>query len=347
MTHGRRRFLKHTASLGTLAAAAATGACTTPAQPAAPAGPPTRTLGKGLAKGLTLLTFRSNGQDRLGVKTERGVLDVAQAATLLGLFAPATMDDLLQNEDGPSLQAVIDASLKTDAAKAALRDEASLEYGPLVSRPEKIVCVGLNYRKHAAEIGAAVPQYPVLFNKFTPALNRHKGTVKLPTDLATQFDYEAELVIVMGRTASRVSEADALKYVAGYCVANDVSEREYQIERGGTWDKGKGCDTFGPVGPWLVTADEVGDPQNLDMWLDLNGRRMQTGNTRTMIFTCAQIVSYVSRFMTLMPGDIITTGTPPGVGMGMKPQRFLKPGDRMRIGIDGLGEQNQRVVRDR
>lgn len=339
MTHGRRRFLKHTASLGTLAAAAATGACTTPAQPAAPAGPPTRTLGKGLAKGLTLLTFRSNGQDRLGVKTERGVLDVAQAATLLGLFAPATMDDLLQNEDGPSLQAVIDASLKTDAAKAALRDEASLEYGPLVSRPEKIVCVGLNYRKHAAEIGAAVPQYPVLFNKFTPALNRHKGTVKLPTDLATQFDYEAELVIVMGRTASRVSEADALSYVAGYATGNDFTARDLQNGRGGQWMVGKAIDQFAPIGPYLVTADQV-DPDNLKIELRVNGETRQSSNTSDLIFNTRKMISYISNYFTLKPGDIIFTGTPEGViqGMPASKQVWLKPGDKIACSLEKLGE---------
>ncbi len=166
----------------------------------------------------------------------------------------------------------------------------------------------------------------------------------LPKD-SVKGDWEVELGIVIGTRASYVEEAQALDHVAGYCLVNDVSEREYQIERGGTWDKGKGCDTFGPVGPWLVTSDEVGDPQSLDMWLDLNGRRMQTGNTRTMIFTCAQIVAYVSRFMTLMPGDIITTGTPPGVGMGMKPEPvFLKAGDVMTLGIEKLGEQRQDVT---
>jgi 2-keto-4-pentenoate hydratase/2-oxohepta-3-ene-1,7-dioic acid hydratase in catechol pathway len=161
---------------------------------------------------------------------------------------------------------------------------------------------------------------------------------------SVKSDWEVELGVVIGSTARYVSEADALHHVAGYCVVNDVSEREYQIERGGTWDKGKGCDTFGPIGPWLVTADEVGDPQQLDMWLDLNGKRMQTGNTRTMIFNVAQIVSYVSRFMTLQPGDLITTGTPPGVGMGIKPSPvYLKPGDVMHLGIAKLGEQRQSV----
>ncbi len=189
-----------------------------------------------------------------------------------------------------------------------------------------------------------MPKEPIVFTKAISSLSGPNDPVMLPKD-SVKSDWEVELGIVIGTRASYVEEAQALDHVAGYCLVNDVSEREYQIERGGTWDKGKGCDTFGPVGPWLVTSDEVGDPQSLDMWLDLNGRRMQTGNTRTMIFTCAQIVSYVSRFMTLMPGDVITTGTPPGVGMGMKPEPvFLKAGDVMTLGIEKLGEQRQDVT---
>jgi 2-keto-4-pentenoate hydratase/2-oxohepta-3-ene-1,7-dioic acid hydratase in catechol pathway len=339
MTHGRRTFLRNTATLGTLAAAAATGACTTQPQPAAPANPPARTLGKGLAKGLTFLTFRSGGQDRLGVKTERGVLDVPQAAALLNMFAPATMDDLLQNEDGPSVQAVVDASLKSDGAKAAFHDESTLEYGPLVSRPEKIVCVGLNYRKHAAEIGAAVPMYPVLFNKFTPALNRHKGTVKLPVDLATQFDYEAELVIVIGKTASRVSQADALSYVAGYATGNDFTARDLQNERGGQWMVGKALDQFAPIGPHLVTADLV-DPDNLTIECRVNGETRQSSNTSDLVFNTRTMISYISNYFTLKPGDVIFTGTPEGVIQGMPANKrvWLKPGDKIACSLEKLGE---------
>ena len=207
----------------------------------------------------------------------------------------------------------------------------------------KFLCVGLNYADHAAESGLPVPAEPVLFTKTLSCLVGCNDPVVLPKD-SVKGDWEVELGVVIGSTARYVSEADALKHVAGYCIVNDVSEREYQIERGGTWDKGKGCDTFGPVGPWMVSADEVPDPQALGMWLDVNGQRMQTGSTKTMIFGVAQLVSYISRFMTLYPGDLISTGTPPGVGMGRKPHPvYLKAGDTMRLGIDGLGEQQQRV----
>jgi 2,4-didehydro-3-deoxy-L-rhamnonate hydrolase len=207
----------------------------------------------------------------------------------------------------------------------------------------KFLCIGLNYADHAAESNLPIPKEPIVFMKPTSvAVGAHHAVV-LPQG-SVKSDWEVELGVVIGSQARYVSEADALKHVAGYCVVNDISEREYQIERGGTWDKGKGCDTFGPVGPWLVTADEVGDPQDLAMWLDLNGQRKQTGSTRTMIFGVAQLVSYVSRFMTLHPGDLITTGTPPGVGMGAKPHPvYLKPGDVMTLGIARLGDQKQTV----
>ncbi len=206
----------------------------------------------------------------------------------------------------------------------------------------KFICVGLNYADHAAESGMPVPAEPVLFMKTTSALVGCNDPIVLPQG-SVKSDWEVELGVVIGSKARYVSEADALKHVAGYCVVNDLSEREYQLERGGQWDKGKGCDTFGPVGPWMVTADEVADPQALSMWLEVNGERVQNGSTRTMVFGVAQLVSYISRFMTLYPGDLISTGTPPGVGLGMKPPRFLKPGDTMRLGIAGLGEQQQTV----
>ncbi len=217
-------------------------------------------------------------------------------------------------------------------------------YGVPVSGVRKFIAVGLNFADHAAESGAAIPQEPVLFTKAISCLQGPNDQVMLPRG-SVKTDWEVELGVVIGSTARYVEEADALQHVAGYVVVNDLSEREYQLERGGTWDKGKGCDTFGPVGPWLVTSDEVGDPQNLRMWLDLNGRRMQDGSTSTMIFGVATLVSYISRFMTLEPGDIITTGTPPGVGLGQKPEPFyLKAGDVMRLGIEKLGEQQQTVV---
>ena len=231
--------------------------------------------------------------------------------------------------------------------------EIDVETLPIVANPgrialpwigcDKFIAVGLNYADHAAESNLPVPAEPILFTKTTSCMVGCNDAVVLPQG-SVKSDWEVELGIVIGTKARYVSEADALKFVAGYCVVNDVSEREYQIERGGTWDKGKGCDTFGPIGPWMVTADEVPDPQALSMWLDVNGTRRQTGNTKTMIFGVAHLVSYISRFMTLMPGDLITTGTPPGVGMGAKPTpTFLKAGDEMRLGIAGLGEQHQRV----
>jgi 2,4-diketo-3-deoxy-L-fuconate hydrolase len=207
----------------------------------------------------------------------------------------------------------------------------------------KFIAVGLNYSDHAAESGMAVPAEPVIFSKTTSCIVGPTDNIMLPKD-SLKTDWEVELGVVIGRTARYVPAQSALEYVAGYCVVNDVSERAYQLERGGTWDKGKGCDTFGPIGPYLVTAEEVGDPQTLNMWLDVNGRRMQTGNTKTMIFSVAFLVSYISQFMTLLPGDLITTGTPPGVGMGKKPVPvFLKPGDVVELGIDRLGVQRQQV----
>ena len=239
---------------------------------------------------------------------------------------------------------------KNGLAALAAIDIASL---PVVANPGRIappwqgvgkfLCVGLNYADHAAESGMAVPAEPVLFMKATSAIVGANDAVVMPQD-SKKSDWEVELGVVIGTTARYVSEAEALSHVAGYCVVNDLSEREYQLERGGQWDKGKGCDTFGPIGPWLVTADEVADPQNLGLWLEVNGKRVQDGNTQTMVFGVANLVSYISRFMTLYPGDIISTGTPPGVGMGQKPSAvYLKPGDTMRLGIEGLGEQRQTV----
>ena len=213
---------------------------------------------------------------------------------------------------------------------------------PVMGAP-KFIAIGLNYADHAAESGLPIPPEPIVFMKATSCIQGPDDAVMLPKG-SVKTDWEVELGVVIGTRARYVSLKDALSHVAGYCTINDVSEREFQIERGGTWDKGKGCDTFGPIGPWLVTRDEVPNPQKLAMWLDVNGKRMQTGNTKTMIFSVAKIISYVSQFMTLEPGDVITTGTPPGVGMGMKPPTFLKKGDVMTVCIEGLGEQRQMVV---
>ncbi|MGW8204876.1 fumarylacetoacetate hydrolase family protein (plasmid) [Sphingomonas bisphenolicum] len=222
--------------------------------------------------------------------------------------------------------------------------EGPVRYGPPVAGTRQFVAIGLNYADHAAESNLPIPEEPVVFNKWVSCIQGPNDPVIIPFD-SRKTDWEVELGVVIGTTAHRVSEADALAHVAGYCVINDVSEREWQTERGATWDKGKGFPTFGPVGPWLVTADEVGDPQALSMWLDVNGVRKQDGSTQTMIFTVAQIVAYLSQFMTLLPGDIITTGTPPGVGLGQKPEPwYLKPGDVVALGIDKLGEQRQSFV---
>ncbi|MBN8914615.1 MAG: fumarylacetoacetate hydrolase family protein [Rhizobiales bacterium] len=221
--------------------------------------------------------------------------------------------------------------------------EGNPRIGACVGSVGKLVCVGLNYSDHAAESGLPVPSEPVLFMKATSSIVGPNDDVEIPRG-SKKTDWEVELGIVIGKPAKYVSEEDALSHVAGYCVINDVSEREFQIERGGQWDKGKGCDTFGPMGPWLVTSDEISDPQDLHMWLEVDGKLFQDGSTRTMIFGVAHLVSYISQFMSLQPGDVISTGTPPGVGLGQKPPLYLTPGQTMRLGIQGLGEQRQTTV---
>jgi 2-keto-4-pentenoate hydratase/2-oxohepta-3-ene-1,7-dioic acid hydratase in catechol pathway len=243
--------------------------------------------------------------------------------------------------------ALSDAALKMIASldtNVLPKVDAGVRLGSCVARPVNYICIGLNYADHAAEAGMPVPKEPIIFLKSLGALCGPNDDVKMPRG-SKKLDWEVELGIVIGRKASYVSESDALNYVAGYCVCNDVSEREFQIERAGTWDKGKGCDTFGPTGPWVVTKDEIPDPQNLPLWTEVNGKRMQNGTTKTMIFGVVKLVSYVSHFITLHPGDVIATGTPPGVGQGVKPEPvFLRPGDTMRLSVEGLGVQTQRVV---
>jgi len=236
--------------------------------------------------------------------------------------------------------------------KLAMIDHASLpvisgnpRLGACVGDIGKFMCIGLNYSDHAAETGADIPEHPILFMKATSAVVGPNDTVMLPRN-STHTDWEVELGVVIGKACKYVSEEDALRYVAGYCIANDVSERHFQTKLTGQWTKGKSCDTFGPLGPWLVTADEIADPQNLDMHLNVNGTRMQTGNTSTMIFTVAEIISHLSQMMTLEPGDVISTGTPPGVGMGMRPAVYLQSGDVMELHIQGLGNQRQTVGQD-
>ena len=269
-----------------------------------------------------------------------------------GAEKPALLgpDGVMRDLSGQVREFDADALSPGGLARLAKLDPASLpavqdspRIGPPVPRPVTFVCIGLNYADHAAETGSPIPKEPIVFLKALGAFQGPNDEVRIPRG-STKTDWEVELGVVIGTKASYVEAHNAMDHVAGYCVVNDVSEREYQIERGGTWDKGKGCDTFGPTGPWLVTRDEVPDPQALDLWLEVDGKRMQDGNTRTMIFDVRKLVSYVSHFLTLYPGDIISTGTPPGVGMGIKPQPvFLKPDQTMRLGIQGLGVQEQRV----
>jgi len=268
-----------------------------------------------------------------------------------GKEKPGLIDTQGRLRDLSGSIAEIDRSTLSPQGLAKLR-KLAVETLPLVpGKPRlgvpltgisKLVCVGLNYRDHAEEAGMAIPAEPVLFMKATTCITGPTDPVIMPKG-SVKTDWEVELGIVIGSIARDVPLERALEYVAGYVAVNDISEREFQLERGGQWDKGKGCDTFGPIGPWLVTRDEIPDPQNLSMRLEVNGQRMQNGNTRTMIFGCAEIVSYISRFMTLLPGDVIATGTPPGVGLGMKPPHYLKAGDTMRLSIEGLGVQEQKV----
>jgi len=269
-----------------------------------------------------------------------------------GKEKPGLFDEFGRLRDLSGVVGDIDGAMLSDRA---LKKIAKIDYTTLplvrgnprlgvpVAKVGKFIGIGMNYADHAAEIGAPIPTEPPVFMKAISCLNGPDDAIMLPKG-SKKTDWEVELGVVIGTRAQYVSEEDALTFVAGYCVVNDVSERAFQMEMGTQWDKGKGCDTFGPVGPWLVTRDEVMDVQDLDLYLEVNGKRMQTGNTSTMVFTVAQIVSYLSRFMTLEPGDIICTGTPPGVGLGRKPQKFLKKGDTLRLGIAGLGEQQQDVI---
>jgi 2-keto-4-pentenoate hydratase/2-oxohepta-3-ene-1,7-dioic acid hydratase in catechol pathway len=278
---------------------------------------------------MKLLRYGPAGQEK------PGLLDSTDTIRDLSGYISDLTPDQLSPENLKKLAEIDPASLPPV--------EGPQRYGPPVTGTPKFLAIGLNYADHAAESGMPIPEEPILFNKATSCIQGPNDDVMLPKD-SVKSDWEVELGVVIGSVARYVDEADALNYVAGYVTVNDLSEREYQLERGTQWDKGKGCDTFGPIGPWLVTGDEVGDPQNLDLWLDVNGQRMQTGNTSTMVFGVANLVSYISRFMTLMPGDIITTGTPPGVGLGFKPPIYLKAGDKIELGIEKLGSQAQTVV---
>ncbi|PII81948.1 ureidoglycolate lyase [Serratia sp. OLJL1] len=279
---------------------------------------------------MKLLRYGEPGQERPGMLDAQGRLrDLSQHIADVG---------------GAALSPASLAKLRALDSAALPLVEGQPRLGACVGGIGEFICIGLNYADHAAETGAAIPEEPVVFNKWTSAVVGPYDRVEIPRG-SQKTDWEVELGVVIGQGGRYISEADAMRHVAGYCVINDVSEREYQIERGGTWDKGKGCDTFGPIGPWLVTADEIADPHSLNLWLEVDGKRYQDGNTSTMIFRIPQIVSYLSRFMSLQPGDVISTGTPPGVGMGQKPQPvYLRAGQTMRLGIEGLGEQRQQTV---
>ncbi len=256
------------------------------------------------------------------------------------------LSGLIGDIDGAALERGPDLGLGGIDVDALPAVQAGTRIGPCVSGVSKFVCIGLNYSDHARETGAEVPPEPVVFLKANSAICGPDDDIEKPRG-STKLDWEVELGLVIGRRAKYVSEAEAMDHLFGYCLINDVSEREFQLDRSGTWDKGKGCDTFGPIGPWLVTRDEIADPTALHMWLEVNGKRFQDGSTATMVFRPAFLISYVSQFMTLMPGDVISTGTPPGVGMGQNPPLFLQVGDRIRLGIEGLGIQQQTVVNAR
>ena len=333
MKKERRKFLKQAG----VAIASVSAVSLKPADAhAATAGSSLRLSGA-MPKGMLLLTMRTGDRYTLGIKTEKGVLDVAAAAKTYKSPAPTTTDALFAGGD-QGLSALRDRALAGNG-RGPFVDEARVEFGPCVTNPQKIVCVGLNYARHAKEVGQPLPKLPILFNKFNTALNAHQGTVRVSSIPATNYDYEAELVIVMGRRASNVSEAEALSYVFGYATGNDFTARDLQ-SRSSQWMIGKACDGFAPVGPYLVSADLVGDPNSLKIECRVNGELRQSSNTNDMVFNCAQIISYASKLMTLEPGDMIFTGTPEGVisGYPKDKQVWLKPGDRLATTIEKLGE---------
>ena len=279
---------------------------------------------------MKLLRFGEPGAERPGILDQEGHI--------------RDLSDMVPDIDGDTIGPAALAKLRSVDVSSLPAVHGPQRLGPCVARPLNFVCIGLNYADHAAESNLPIPKEPIVFLKSLSAFCGPNDDVRIPRG-SKKTDWEVELGVVIGTRASYVPEHEAMDHVAGYCVVNDVSEREYQIERGGTWDKGKGCDTFGPTGPWLVTADEIPDPQALGMWLEVDGVRRQTGTTSTMVFGVRKLVSYVSHFITLHPGDIISTGTPPGVGMGVKPEPvYLSPGQTIRLGIEGLGEQQQRTV---
>ncbi len=281
---------------------------------------------------MKLLRYGPKGKEKPGILDEKGKI--------------RSLAKVVKDIDGEAISPAGLAKLrKLNISKLPLV-KGRPRMGACVTGTRNFVAIGLNYADHAAESGLKVPPEPLQFAKYVSCISGPNDNVTLPPK-SQKGDWEVELGVIIGRKTKNIKEADAMKHVAGYCVINDVSEREFQIERAGQWSKGKSYDTFGPIGPWLVTRDEVKDPQNLSMYLEVNGKRMQNGSTKTMVYGVAHLVAYMSQFITLMPGDIISTGTPPGVGMGMKPPQYLKPGDKMVVSIEGLGVQKQKVVRDK
>jgi 2-keto-4-pentenoate hydratase/2-oxohepta-3-ene-1,7-dioic acid hydratase in catechol pathway len=277
---------------------------------------------------MKLLRYGPPGQEKPGILDQDGNI--------------RDLSSIVQDIAGEALSPTGLERLRSIDSTTLPRVEGDPRIGPCVGQVGKFICIGLNYSDHAAESGMAVPPEPIIFMKATSAICGPNDGIEMPRG-SEKTDWEVELGIVIGKAAKYVDEAQALEHVAGYCVVNDVSERSFQIERSGQWTKGKSSDTFGPIGPWLVTQDEIPDPQNLGMWLEVDGNRYQNGSTETMVYGAAFLVSYLSQFMSLQPGDVIATGTPPGVGMGMKPPVYLRPGNRVRLGIEGLGEQEQLV----
>jgi len=336
MSQTRRSFLKNA---GVVSAVAASGV----GAPALIASAQTagRTGGDSMPRGMTFVTIKRGAESSLGVKTDRGVLDVKRAEASLKLKAPVTIDDVIQGRgSAEALTRLVARAQNGKGSDSLFLAESAFEYGPCVTSPEKIICIGLNYRKHAAETGNPVPKTPILFNKYNSALLGHRGVVKVSQEPAEKFDYEIELVIVLGKTARNVSEADALSYVFGYCTGNDLTARDLQ-SRTSQWMLGKTFDGSGPVGPYLVTADLVGDPNSLKLECRVNGEVRQSSNTADMVFDCKALVAYISKHMTLRPGDIIFTGTPEGVisGYPKDKQIWLKPGDKVTSFIEKLGTQ--------
>ena len=340
MEQTRRSFLKLAGAAGIAAAIGPSFAGAAEQQK-----PQTGGDRKDLPRGMTFCTIRSDGQYSLGIRTPKGVLDVVRASKLLGKSAPATITDVFQGVDAAALKALVDAALASEGLVSAFMAEDKVPFGPAVTNPEKIICLGYNYKKHVAEMHIPTPTSPVLFNKFNNALNYHGGVINLPQAVAKKFDYEVELVVVIGRTARNVSEADALSYVFGYSTGNDFSARDLQFKTSQLM-LGKTCDGFAPLGPWLVTADQIPDPQSLKLECRVNGEVRQSSNTNDMIFGVKTIVSYISQIWTLKPGDIIFTGTPEGVILGYPAEKqvWLKAGDEIVSTIEKLGTLRFRLA---